>query len=39
MTEEVWRDVKGYEGLYQVSNMGRVKLGDRQVLAKGMLAR
>ena len=25
MTEEVWRDVKGYEGLYQVSNMGRVK--------------
>ena len=25
MTEEVWRDVKGYEGLYQVSSMGRVK--------------
>ena len=25
MTEEVWRDVKGYEGLYQVSNMGLVK--------------
>ena len=25
MTEEVWRDVKGYEGFYQVSNMGRVK--------------
>ena len=25
MTKEVWRDVKGYEGLYQVSNMGRVK--------------
>lgn len=22
---EEWRDVKGYEGLYQVSNMGRVK--------------
>jgi hypothetical protein len=21
---EIWRDVKGYEGLYQVSNMGRV---------------
>lgn len=23
--EEIWRDVKGYEGLYQVSNLGRVK--------------
>ena len=23
--EEVWRDVKGYEGTYQVSNLGRVK--------------
>ena len=23
--EEVWKDVKGYEGLYQVSNLGRVK--------------
>jgi hypothetical protein len=24
-TEEVWKDVRGYEGLYQVSNLGRVK--------------
>lgn len=23
--EEVWKDIKGYEGLYQVSNTGRVK--------------
>lgn len=23
--KEIWRDVKGYEGYYQVSNMGRVK--------------
>lgn len=23
--EEIWRDVKGYEGKYQVSNLGRVK--------------
>lgn len=22
---EVWKDIKGYEGLYQVSNFGRVK--------------
>lgn len=24
-TKEVWKDVKGYEGLYQVSNLGRIK--------------
>ena len=23
--EELWKDIKGYEGLYQVSNLGRVK--------------
>ena len=23
--EEIWKDVKGYEGLYQISNLGRVK--------------
>lgn len=22
--EEIWKDVEGYEGLYQVSNFGRV---------------
>ena len=25
MDREEWKDIKGYEGLYQVSNMGRVK--------------
>ena len=25
MENEIWKDVKGYEGYYQVSNMGRVK--------------
>lgn len=25
MTEEIWKDIKGYENLYQVSNMGRVR--------------
>lgn len=29
---EVWRDVKDYEGLYQVSNMGNVKSLDRVVI-------
>lgn len=23
--EEIWKDIKGYEGLYQVSNFGRIK--------------
>ena len=23
--EEVWKDIKGYEGLYKVSTYGRVK--------------
>ena len=22
---EIWKDIQGYEGLYQVSNLGRVK--------------
>lgn len=27
--EEIWEDIEGYEGLYQVSNLGRVKSLDR----------
>ena len=26
---EIWKDVQGYEGLYQVSNLGRVRSMDR----------
>lgn len=25
MDNEIWKDIKGFEGLYQVSNLGRVK--------------
>lgn len=25
MADEIWKDIKGYEGLYQISNLGRVK--------------
>jgi len=32
--KEIWRDVKGYEGLYQVSNMGRVKSLERTLIDK-----
>lgn len=28
MSNEVWQDIKGYEGLYQVSNMGHVRSLD-----------
>jgi hypothetical protein len=42
---EEWRDIKGYEGKYQVSNMGRVRSMDRfarvcgngQLLVKGRI--
>lgn len=27
--EEVWKDIKGFEGRYQVSNMGRVRYPDQ----------
>ena len=38
---EIWKDIKGYDGLYQVSNLGRVKslprlrrIGNRMVMFK-----
>lgn len=34
--EEIWKDIEGYEGLYQVSNLGRVKSLER-VLKHGHL--
>lgn len=27
--EEVWKDIEGFEGIYQVSNLGRVKSLER----------
>lgn len=29
---EIWKDIQGYEGLYQVSNLGRIKSLDRYVV-------
>jgi hypothetical protein len=29
---EVWKDIEGYEGLYQVSNFGRVKSCEKMVV-------
>ena len=34
MQKEVWKDITGYEGLYQVSNLSRVKSLDRYKKAK-----
>lgn len=31
LNNEIWKDVAGYEGYYQISNMGRVKSLDRMV--------
>lgn len=31
MDQEVWKDIKGYEGIYQVSNMGRVKTLEKKL--------
>jgi hypothetical protein len=28
---EIWKDIEGYEGIYQVSNLGRVKRLERDV--------
>lgn len=35
MNEESWKDIKGYEGLYQVSNLGRVRSLDRYKTSRG----
>lgn len=28
---EIWKDIKNYEGLYQVSSLGRIRSLDRKV--------
>jgi hypothetical protein len=38
--EEVWKDVKGFEGLYKVSNLGNVKrLISERVFAERLIGR
>ena len=34
--EEVWKDIPNYEGLYQVSNLGRVRGLDRMSQCKNI---
>lgn len=37
--EEIWKDIKGYEGLYQVSNYGNVKRLMRKIKVKDLYVR
>ena len=37
MIKEEWRDVRGYEGLYQVSNLGRIRSLPRTTTRGGIL--
>ena len=30
--KEIWKDIEGYEGLYQISNFGRIKSLERKCL-------
>lgn len=39
MCEEIWKDIKGYEGKYQVSNLGRVKSLEREIENDGMFGK
>ena len=31
---EIWKDIKNYEGLYQISNLGRIKRVDKNKILK-----
>lgn len=33
--EEIWKDISGYEGYHQISNLGRVRSLDRYVATVG----
>lgn len=34
---EIWKDVRGYEGIYMVSNLGRVKSCKRKIIMRQKL--
>lgn len=36
--QEIWKDIKGYEGLYQISNLGNIKTTRRQGSKGGLLS-
>lgn len=32
---EIWKDIKDFEGYYQISNLGNVKSLDREMIVNG----
>ena len=38
MENEIWKQIEGYEGLYEVSNLGNVRSVDRKVWSRGFYA-
>ena len=39
MENEIWKDIEGYEGYYQISNMGRIKSVDRKIILRNGFVR
>ena len=39
MQEEIWKDIKGYEGMYQVSSEGKVKSLEQDIICKNGVKR
>lgn len=37
--EEIWKDITGFEGLYQVSSLGRVRSLDRTIICRNGVER
>lgn len=37
MLDEIWKDIKGYEGYYQISNFGNIRSLDRWINNNGTL--
>ena len=39
MTKEIWKDIQGYEGLYQISNLGRIKSLERMIITSNNITK
>ena len=37
MEKEIWKDIKGYEGYYQVSNLGNIRTLERKIINNGKI--
>ena len=35
MTTEIWKSITGYDGIYEVSNLGRIKRLERRIFSSG----